>query len=178
MNPRLLTPLLITALVLWAIYRRVRRSFGRQPVIPARLYLSAGVLGALGALLLSSLWRDATLLVALLGGVACGAVLSQVALRHTRFEATPQGRFYTPHTYIGLLVIALFIGRLLFRFLSVYGTTRAPLAAGGDPLALYRHNPLTLAIIGLLIGYYVLYNLGVLSRTRSIAEAPPGETSS
>lgn len=53
-----------------------------------------------------------------------------------------------------------------------------PLQRGGDPLALYRHNPLTLAVVGLLIGYYVHYNLGVLSRTRSIAELPPGGTPS
>ncbi len=180
MNPHLLTPLLITALVLLGLYRRARRIFGRQAVVPGRLYTTAGVLGVLGVLLLSGLWRDSTLLVALLGGVLCGAVLAQIALRYTHFEATPQGRFYTPHAYIGLVVLALFVGRLLFRFLTVYGSARAPLQAPlqtrGDPLAFYRHSPLTLAIFGLLIGYYVLYNLGVLSRTRSIAELPPGET--
>jgi hypothetical protein len=172
-NPHLITPLLVTALVLWGLYRRVRRIFGRQAVKPARLYIRAGVLGLLGALLLPVLWRDSTLLVTLLGGVVCGAVLSEVGLRHTRFEATPQGRFYTPHAYIGLVVLALFVGRLIFEFVDLYSRSRAGVPPRGDPLAMYRDNPLTLALFGLLIGYYVLYNLGVLRRARDLAPAIP-----
>ncbi len=172
MNPHLITPLLVTALVLFALYRRVRRLFGRQAVNPTRLYLRAGILGLLGLLLLSTLWRDSTLLVTLLGGAVCGAVLSEVSLRHTRFETTPQGRFYTPHAYIGAVVLALFVGRLIFEFVAIYNQPRTGLPPRADPLAIYRQNPLTLALFGLLVGYYVLYNLGVLRRAREPTQVP------
>lgn len=168
MDPRLIAPLLLGAVVLWGVYRRIRRSFGRQPVNAARLYLRAGVLGLIGVLLLAAVWRHAALLGALLGGGACGALLAILGLRHTRFEVTQQGRFYTPHSYIGALLLALFLGRLLLRFAQLSGTHAAvPAAVPRDPLAGYEQNPVTLVLIGLLIGYYVLYNLGVLSRSRS-----------
>jgi hypothetical protein len=170
-NSHLITPLLITALVLWGVYRRVRRTFGRQRVNPGRLKVVVGLMAVLGALMLAALWHDSTLLLMLLAGVIGGAVLSQLGLRYTNFEATPQGRFYTPHAYIGLVVLALFFGRLVYQFLLVHGQGTAP-PAHADPLALYRRNPLTLAVFGLLIGYYVLYNLGVLTRTRELADAP------
>ncbi|MGH3266886.1 MAG: hypothetical protein ACRDNS_33460, partial [Trebonia sp.] len=125
-------------------------------------------------------------IAALLGGVACGAVLGYVALRYTRFEATAQGRFYTPHTYIGLIVTALFLGRLLYRFTMMYsgahGFTAGPGLGGPgaypNPYAYqspyaYQRSPLTLAIFGVLVGYYVLYYLGVLGKTRSLAISGP-----
>lgn len=170
MNPHLVTPVLVVALVLWSLYWRVRRNFGRQPVNNGRLYSRAAVVGVLGVLLLSTLWRDSTLLIMLLGGAVCGAVVAQIGLRHTRFETTPQGRFYTPHAYLGLAILALFIGRLLFEFLAIYAHPQALAAARGDPLAMYRQNPLTLALFGLLVGYYVPYNIGVVRRARDLTQ--------
>jgi len=168
MDPKLITPLIVSALVVWALYRRVRRTFGRQPVQPPRLYLRAGILGMIGVLLLASVAREGALLGWLVGGMACGALLALVSLRHTRFEVDRSGRFYTPHAYIGMIILALFLSRLIFRFVTIY--TRAAPAAGTSPLAAYEQSPLTLLIVGLLIGYYVLYNLGVLSKARSLGE--------
>ena len=56
------------------------------------------------------------------------------ALRHTEFEATPQGYFYTPHLYIGIAVTALFIGRMLYRMVLVYGMGGAA-TSGSGPMA-------------------------------------------
>jgi hypothetical protein len=177
MDPKLLGPLLLGAVTLLLMYRRVRRSFGRQSVNTARLSIRATVLGLLGVLLATAVWRDYHLVTALALGIVAGAILALVGLRHTRFETTGQDRFYTPHTYIGVLVLALFVGRLVYR-LAVNSTAAPALhgAAGGapNPLAMYGHNPLTLTIIGLPIGYYVLYNLGVLRKSRALAEHPPG----
>lgn len=172
MNSHFIVPVLVTALVLWTLYRRVRRNFGRQTVNSRRLYGRAAILGVLGALLLSVLWRDPALVVTLLSGVACGAVLAYLGLRYTQFETTSEGRFYTPHAYIGLVILALFIGRLIFRILVLYAHPGRGVPTGSDSLAVYRQNPLTLALFGLLIGYYVLYNLGVLRRARELAQVP------
>jgi hypothetical protein len=171
MDLKLLTPFLISALVVWALYRRVRRNFGPQPVRVGRMQFRIGLLCVIGALLLFVSWRNMQLLGALIGGVACGVALGYVGLRHTKFEVTPQGNFYTPHTYIGLFVTALFIARILFRVLSL-NTGAHPLPQSDpNPFNAYQRSPLTLAIFGVLVGYYVFFMIGVLrnSKVRTIA---------
>ena len=164
-----MTSVLIAAILGWAIYRRARRSFGRQPVNVVRLRVRIGVLAVVGALILAASAGNMNLLAALLGGIVCGAVLATVGLQHTRFGATTEGRFYTPHTYIGLFVSALFIGRILFRYLTLYGHRQVMAQAGPNPFDQFHRSPLTLAIFGVLVGYYILFNLGVLRKSQEIA---------
>lgn len=166
MDPRLLTPYLIAAIVAWSVYRRMRRSFGRQRVRGGLMWVRIALLTGLALFITIDTAGDVEVLGALLGGIACGAALGYVGLRYTQFEVTAQGRFYTPHAYIGLAVTALFLGRLLYRFLGLYNGA-LPAAENGQSLAaLYRHSPFTLAVFGVLVGYYVLYYAGVLQRTR------------
>jgi hypothetical protein len=172
MDPRLVTPYLIAALVIFGLYRRMRRSFGRQRVTEGRMWLRIGILTVITVVVAAGTVaaHNLEVLGGLAAGIACGAVLGYVGLRHTKFEITSGGRYYTPHTYMGLAVTALFVGRLIYRFLSVYdGTMPAGAAARG--FGAYQANPFTLAVFGLLVGYYVLYYLGVLQRTR-VGPAP------
>ena len=173
MDPRI-TPYLIAALVVWAVYRRLRRSFGRQRVRDALMWLRIGILTAAAAAVTAATAHDVRLLAALLAGVACGAALGYVGLRYTRFEVQSDGRFYTPHTYIGVAVSALFFGRLLYRFLTVYNGT-LPAASASHGFATAYQGPFTLAVFGALVGYYVLYYLGVLQRTRVNAALAVGK---
>jgi hypothetical protein len=172
MDPRLVTPYLIAALVIFGLYRRMRRSFGRQRVTEGRMWLRIGILTVITVVVAAGTVaaHNLEVLGGLAAGIACGAVLGYVGLRHTKLEITSGGRYYTPHTYMGLAVTALFVGRLIYRFLSVYdGTMPAGAAARG--FGAYQANPFTLAVFGLLVGYYVLYYLGVLQRTR-VGPAP------
>jgi hypothetical protein len=68
-----------------------------------------------------------------------------------------------------LIVSALFIGRILFRYLTLYGHRQAMAQAGPNPFDQFHRSPLTLAIFGVLVGYYILFNLGVLRKSREIA---------
>jgi hypothetical protein len=168
MDPKLVTPILVGALLVWAIARRLRRTFGRQPVQAARIWLRIGVLTLAGGLIAAtSVTRGAGMLEALIGGLACGAALAYVGLRHTRFEVTPEGRFYTPHTYIGLAVTLLFLGRLLYRFLYLANGTNGMFRPDPGAAAAYQRSPLTVGIFAVLVGYYVLFYAGVLLRTRA-----------
>lgn len=171
MDPKLITPIVIGAAVVLAILRRARRSFGRQRVQEARMVFRIVILTLVGGLIVATgVTHNPQALGAMLIGAACGAGLAWLGLRHTRFEVTAEGRFYTPHTYIGLAVMALFLGRLLYRLIYLYSTGAA---AGADPnlAATYQRNPLTLGIFAVLIGYYVLFYAGVLIKTRPGAPA-------
>lgn len=165
MDPHLLTPLLVAALVIFGMYRRVRRSFGAQRLRSGALMFRACFFVAVAALILISVPRTPALLGSSIGGIGAGVVLGYFGLRHTRFETTERGKVYIPHTYIGLFVTSLLIIRLAMRYMS---TTMDPqqYAQSPNPWTEYQRSPLTLAMFGLVVGYYVFYNIGVLRRSR------------
>lgn len=168
MDPKLFMPMLFGAVLAFAIYRRIRRNIGRQALSPGRLTARIGIFSLIGALVLFAALRDLNLLGAMLAGLAGGVALAWFGLRHTQFEVTPEGRFYTPHTYIGAFVSALFLARIAYRFIVLYSTPHAVAAANADPFAAYQKSPLTLAVFGVLVGYYVAYNAGILQRNRTL----------
>jgi hypothetical protein len=173
-----LLPFLLSALVAWALYRRVRRNFGRQPINVRRIQLRLGILSVIGALVLFASVRNMLLLGALIGGITCGLALGYFALRHTKVEVLPQGQFYTPHTYIGLFVTALFLGRIVFRFMTINLNTPSFAQRYQNPFDGYQKSPLTLAIFGVLIGYYVFFYIGMLRISRELALPTTGASDS
>jgi uncharacterized membrane protein len=171
-----LTPLFVVALVIWGMYRRVRRSFGPQPIRPRALMFRACLFILIAALILIFIPRTPALLGSVIGGMGAGVVLGHVGLRHTRFEITERGKVYIPHTYIGLFVTSLLIIRLALRYISMNVDPQQAMQPQ-NPWAAYQRNPLTLAMFGLVVGYYVFYNIGVLRRSREPA-LPAAESSS
>lgn len=174
MDMHALTSLLVAAFVGWAIYRRARRNFGRQLVQERRLRLRVALLSIVGTLALSAAVVNPALLAAILAGLLAGAILASIGLRHTKFEVTTAGRFYIPHTYIGLVVSGLLVARILFRLLTVTAQAQAQWSTGTDRFPGAQNGPLTLGLLGIVIGYYLLFFLGILRRSRELAlRAPP-----
>lgn len=167
MDTHLIMPIVFGALLALAIYRRVRRNIGRQKLSPARLSWRVAVLGLAGSMIMLLSLRDMNLFGAMVAGLAVGTLLGWFGLKHTQFEVTPEGRFYTPHTYIGGLISVLFLGRLLYRYVVLYSTGQSFAQTGGNPFAAYQKSPLTLAIFGVLVGYYVAYYAGLLTSNRA-----------
>ena len=156
-----LISLAIVALLVWRIYKRVRRLVGRQRLHPVRpwftvvLFPLLSILVALGAR--ASPDGQMTLL-GLAGGAVLGIGLGVYGYKLTRFEITPVGRFYTPSAHLGVGLSLLFVARIAYRIVQV------TLAGGqfnpSDPS--FARSPLTLAVFGLLAGYYVTYAIGLL----------------
>ncbi|MGC1457785.1 MAG: hypothetical protein WA825_05875 [Steroidobacteraceae bacterium] len=164
---------LVTAIVVFGIYRRVRRNIGRQTLTAGRQYARMGIFTAICLLLLlasgHALQPRAVAYIA--SGLIVGAAVGWFALRHTEFEATPEGYFYTPHLYIGIAVTALFIGRILYRFAVLYSV--AGNMGTGQPPPAPDSNPLTFGILFLTAGYYIVYCTGLLRWLRT-AQASVG----
>ena len=175
MDPKLFFPVLMGALVLLIIGRRVMRNIGRQPLRPTAMQFRIGLFAVIGVMFALRAMHDVNLLGALLAGALAGAGLGWYGLRHTKFERTEQGAFYTPHTLIGLMVSVLLIARLAYRFFFEMPAMQAAAQANQDPFAAFQRSPLTLAIFGVLIGYYICYYIGVLRTAR--ATPAPNETS-
>jgi hypothetical protein len=173
MDQKVLFPILTAGFVVLMIARRVARNIGRQPLRPGYMQFRIGLLSLIGVLFAIAALRDISLFGALAAGAAAGAVLGWFGLQHTKFEATAEGKFYTPHTYIGLAVSALLIARLAYRFLTVYPAMQTAAHDDQNPFAAFQRSPLTLAIFGVLIGYYVFYYVGVLRASRNLSATEP-----
>ena len=105
--------------------------------------------------------RYPTTLLALGGGLAIAVPLGLLALRLTKFETSADGNFYTPNTTIGLVVTLLFVGRIVYRIVTLVGTPRTE----GMPPSMFQ-SPLTLLVFGVTAGYYITYYLGIYLRGR------------
>ncbi|MGV8943387.1 DUF1453 domain-containing protein [Thermomonas sp.] len=156
-------------LAAFMVYRRVRRNFGRQPLRSGRLAVRSMFLVIVAGLLLMAGFAGGGSSMAgwgVLAGLAAGGILGMAGLRMTQFETVQGGHWYTPHPGIGLALTALMLGRLAYRFFAVRATAAAVAASDASVLANLQRSPLTLSIAGLLIGYYLAYNVGLLRMAR------------
>ena len=180
-------PFLLAALVVLGVYRRFRRNFGRQLLRPARLTVRIVLLAVIGCSLLPMALRSAQFLSAEFVGVALGIGMAVWGTQRTRFQMYEGRLHFVPHTYTGIVVSLLFLGRMVFRFIQVYTgyhATAGHLQAGaGSPLAnaaapsqgflpaAMVRSPLTLGILFVLVGYYVCYYSWVLWKSKHLNTA-------
>jgi hypothetical protein len=150
-------PVAIGALIAWRIFARMRRNIGRQPLQPKRMMTRIVIYGILTLLLAAFSVLYPRLLLGLGAGLALGVPLAFVGLKLTKFETTPEGRFYTPNPYIGSALTVLLAARLIYRLIVLSNISQNPTQS---PPAM--QSPLTLCVFGILAGYYVAYYIGVL----------------
>ena len=175
---------MIAGLAVLLIYRRFRRSFGRQPLRPARMWIRIVLLILLGVSLAPSAIRSGQFLFAELAGLLAGSALGFWGAEHTRY-AVHEGRLhYVPHTYTGIAISLLFIGRLVYRFVEWYAVNGAAGSAAAGARGIVPEpmmkSPLTVGLVFVVVGYYVCYYALVLWKSKRISpedlEAIPAPT--
>lgn len=171
-----MTYALFAPLVLFAIYRRVRRNFGRQPLRSARLAVRVAIFAVVAVLLLVPGVMGLHLGLGSVAGLLGGVLLGLYGLHLTKVDDVPEGRFYTPNRYLGVALTALLVGRLVYRFFIITPMIGGAAVAAQDPatmLAVHR-SALTLAIAGLLVGYYLAFYGALLWRVHGFSPARSG----
>jgi uncharacterized membrane protein len=168
-------PFLMAAFVVFILYRRLRRNFGRQVLQPTRMRIRMVLFAVIGCALLPTALRSAAFLGAEIAGLAVGAALAVWGAERTRFLMHEGRLHYVPHTYTGVAVSLLFFGRLVYRFIQVYAGVHAVPTAGGAAYQGYGlggasmvKSPLTLGLLYVLIGYYVCYYGLVLRKSKQL----------
>ena len=111
---------------------------------------------------LLSFWVGSAFRFALIG-MGFGAVLGVLGLAVTRWESQPEGLFYTPSRWLALIVTLAIAARF------VYGWWRATHSGSNGPvdqhwLITASGTQLSLAVAAGLIGYYLVYSIGVRLR--------------
>ena len=153
-------PILFGGLIAWSIYRRVRRNIGRQKLSPTRHVISIIIFSLISLVLLGVSELLPKLISGFGIGLLLGVVLGFVGLRLTKFETTAEGRFYTPDPRIGMAIVLLFVGRMIYRFWSLrhlVGEAQTP-----PPFK----SALTYLTFGLLAGYYIVFYIGLIRHAR------------
>jgi hypothetical protein len=160
-------PVIAVALVpfvLWRVYSRIKRLTTRQRSRTWRHRTTLVFFPLLLALIAVGAMANPIVLLGMTAGLAAGVVLGVFGLRKTVFEQVGEEYFFTPHAYIGMLVAALFLSRLAWRAWQVLTTTDI---AGQD----FVRSPLTLAVFGILAGYYITYAAGLMRWRKRTAAA-------
>jgi hypothetical protein len=168
----LLLPLLVVALVLlwlllmpFALLQRYRMGRARRRAVPWVASVNAwsllvSVLVFLFSAWLAGHWVEAALRHAI-GGLGMGVLLGFAGLALTRFEATPQGLYYTPNRWLVLALTLVVAGRI------AYGLLRMEQAWATDTHAAWlSQQGGVLAVGGLLLGHYLAYAWGLRRRIR------------
>ena len=168
--PNLLPFLFVVPIVIWRMYSRIKRNIGRQKFVTWRPWLTLTIFPVIAILISLNAVSQPMRLLAMLGGIAAGAILGVFGTRHTKFENTPEGIFYTPNAHIGIALSVIFLGRLLYRMFQAYSMDPTAQPNPAD----FASSPLTLSIFGLLAGYYVTYAIGLL-RYKAGVERAGGE---
>ena len=115
-------PFALAALAMFVIYRRLRRNFGRQALSPTRMTLRIVVLSVLAFALAPTALRSSSFLLADVAGLGVGIALGLYGAERTRFQTVSGRLHYVPHTYTGIAVSLLLVGRLVYRWIAVYGS--------------------------------------------------------
>jgi len=132
---------------------------------------SLSVVFFLSFTLLLSFWIASAIRYALMG-LGVGGILGLLGLALTLWESRPEGFFYTPSRWLAFIIVFAIAARV------VYGWWRATHAGSSAPADQHWFNSasgtqLSLAIAAGLIGYYLVYSIGV--RLRLARYEQPGE---
>ena len=108
-----------------------------------------------------SFWVESAFRFALIG-ICVGGILGLLGLMLTRWENRPEGLFYTPSRWLAFIIVFAIAARVL------YGWWHAthPGSVPGDQHWLHAASgtQLSLAVAAGLIGYYLVYSIGLRLR--------------
>lgn len=150
--------LVVLPLIAWRIYARFRRMVSRQRLSGVRPWITIAIFAALVLWFAFATLAHLERLPWLAGGLLLGSALALYGLTRTQFEPTDQGLYYTPHAHVGIALSLLLVARILFRVIEVHVMEPAAARDTSD----FARSPLTLAVFGLLAGYYIAYAIGLV----------------
>ena len=158
--------LVLTPLLVWRVYNRIKARMMRQRSIVSQHYTGVLVFGAMIVVPLVQLLDNQTNLLVLLVASVFGAGWGQHALNRTRFEETDQGYYFTPPARLGILMAMILVARILYLGVEIYANQ-----GKGIPAPKLTDDMLTMLCVGLTAGYFERYSLGLLQWRRKVRKA-------
>jgi hypothetical protein len=108
--------------------------------------------------LLLSIWAGSAFQYALIG-IGAGAIIGLLGVALTRWESRREGLFYTPNRWLAILIVFAIAARVVYGW---WRATHPGSPSGGQHWFITASGTqLSLAVAGGLIGYYLVYSIGV-----------------
>src|SRR5205809_6382603 len=120
----------------------------------------------LSSTLLLSFWVGSAFGFALTG-MCVGGILGLLGLTMTRWESQDEGLFYTPSRWLAFLIVFAITARFVYGLWRATHSGSSVSARGGQHLLITASGTqLSLAVAARLVGYYLVYSIGVRLRLR------------
>jgi hypothetical protein len=158
--------IVLAPILVWRIYARIRGQMARQRSILSRHYTGILVFGALILVPASEAVTRPLSLGALAAGAAFGIALGVYGLRHTRFEQTDEGYYFTPNERLGIAAAMVLVARVLYIGLDIYINQ-----GSGAPTPRFTDSPVSMWCAGLTGGYFCTYSVGLMRWRQRLGKA-------
>jgi len=162
---------LIALFIVYRIYLRVRRSIGWQQLKPRKLLYSTVFLTIIGFLFLFAGGLSVASVLSDLAGACIGGLLAYYSSATTRFQQRDGTLYYNSSLWISFTVMALFFGRLAYRFYMLFfvngdhvKSMEALTSIGSSP------SPWMSGLMLIMFVYYIVYNISLLTRKHKHVE--------
>lgn len=175
MNQNFYSILIIAALILFSIYRRVRRNIGWQEFREGSLMFRTVFLLVVGLLFVSGAVLHPISLISDILGILIGVALAYYSATVTNFEQREGRLYYRPNTWIGSTVTVIFLARLLYRFYSLYSSGGFSSYQQGQTNGFQNMsgaigNSWTAGLMLIMFAYYVIYYFLLLRKQKRLVQ--------
>jgi hypothetical protein len=165
----------IVALILFSIYRRVRRNIGWQQLHMRKIIFRTALFSFIGLIFLIQGALHPISLVSDVVGIGIGIMLAYYSSLKTSFEQRNGSWYYRPDIWIGSLVTAIFLVRLLSRFYRMYESgafegTNGANTNGFQTMNYASGNSWSSGFLLIMFGYYVLYYILLMRKQKHLQQ--------
>ncbi|WML39540.1 hypothetical protein RCG19_20545 [Neobacillus sp. OS1-2] len=174
MNQHSDTIIFIIALVIFVIYRRVRRNIGWQQLNPRKLLVRTCLFIFIGLIFLAGGISHPISLLSDVIGILVGIILAYYGATLTSFEQREGRLHYRPNIWIGSTVTLLFLARLFYRFYNMYTAgivTGLPQEQtnGFQTMSFTTGQSWTAGLMLIMFAYYIFYYLILIKKQKQLS---------
>lgn len=174
MNYHSFSIVIIIALILFSIFRRIRRNIGWQQLNQRRLLFRIVLLAVVGMAFFTEGIFHPISLISDITGVLVGSILAFYSASLTSLEKREECLYYRPNIWIGGMVTFIFLARFIYRFYGIVmeekmnGWKKVQTNGIQDFSYAIGHS-WTAGLILIMFAYYVIYYVILLKKAKTIA---------
>ena len=164
---------IIILLLVYRIFKRVRRSIGWQQLNKKRMRISTVIFFIIGVLLLFEGGTKPLILTSDAIGILIGIGLAYFASIKTNFEMRNGSWFYNTNIWISGTVTLLFFGRLIYRIYDIYSIEKLH-GLQNDAVTSRLQSMASGWSAGLMLikfAYYIVFNLFMFKKVKMLVQA-------
>lgn len=171
MNQHSFTIIGIIALVIFGIYRRIRRNIGWQQLNPRRLMVRTCLFFIIGLAFLAGGISHPISLLSDVVGILVGIILAYYGATLTSFEQRDGRLHYRPNIWIGSTVTLLFLARLFYRFYKMYTVGIVTGLPEEQTIGFTIGQSWTAGLMLIMFAYYIFYYLILIKKQKQLSFA-------